>query len=308
MNKFDSVGGFKPYKRERNPINKIELPYNKIKAYDMDTEMEVKLLTLDEYAENVNNIAFFILSNSRDEFVNVTDYTVEDGVVKFKMPKIEEGKYYPQIMDSSGKVYSSTDNEYIDVVYNRESRVNELFPIIKDQVIDEVTPAVKQYLLDNKEQFTGPNGKQGVRGDKGEKGEKGDRGLRGNRGPEGEKGDTGEPGPQGEKGDRGFRGNRGAPGPQGPEGEKGDKGDTGAVDFDSITEEQIEMLRGPEGPQGPQGERGADGVINTIEGHFALQGDETGDLWLYYHDETTPPEFEVDDDNNIWMLFEAESV
>ena len=126
---------------EKTPVNQIVMPYDQIKAYDMDTNLTLELKRENETAKDVNDIAFFILANSKDEYTNVENYSVENGVVNFTMPKVDTDKYYPQIMDKQGRVYSSNDNQFIDVVYNRESRVNELFPMIKHEVIEKVTPA-----------------------------------------------------------------------------------------------------------------------------------------------------------------------
>ena len=216
---------------EKKPVNQIVMPYDQIKAYDMDTNLTLELKRENETAKDVNDIAFFILANSKDEYTNVENYSVENGVVNFTMPKVDTDKYYPQIMDKQGRVYSSNDNQFIDVVYNRESRVNELFPMIKNEIIEKVTPAVKQYVLDNKEEFS----IKGDKGDKGDRGERGKQGYKGNRGEKGEKGDRGEKGEKGDKGERGFRGNRGEKGERGEQGikgdkgEKGDKGDTGGI-------------------------------------------------------------------------------
>ena len=227
---------------EKTPVNQIVMPYDQIKAYDMDTNLTLELKRENETAKDVNDIAFFILANSKDEYTNVENYSVENGVVNFTMPKVDTDKYYPQIMDKQGRVYSSNDNQFIDVVYNRESRVNELFPMIKHEVIEKVTPAVKQYVMDNKEEFS-IKGEKGDKGDKGDRGERGKQGYKGNRGEKGEKGDRGEQGSQGEKGERGFRGNRGEKGErglQGIQGEKGDKGDKG--DMGNITQINPNLL------------------------------------------------------------------
>ena len=227
---------------EKTPVNQIVMPYDQIKAYDMDTNLTLELKRENETAKDVNDIAFFILANSKDEYTNVENYSVENGIVNFTMPKVDTDKYYPQIMDKQGRVYSSNDNQFIDVVYNRESRVNELFPMIKNEVIEKVTPAVKQYVMDNKEEFS-IKGEKGDKGDKGDRGERGKQGYKGNRGEKGEKGDRGEKGEKGERGERGFRGNRGEKGErgeQGIQGEKGDKGDKG--DTGGITNTGVENL------------------------------------------------------------------
>ena len=87
------------------------------------------------------------------------------------------------------------------------------------------------------------------------------------------------------KGDKGDKGDTGATGPQGP---KGDTGDVGP--------------QGPQGDQGPKGDQGESGITVPISGMFTLSGDENGDLWAYYTDGSVPPEFEVDENNNIYYI------
>ena len=77
----------------------------------------------------------------------------------------------------------------------------------------------------------------------------------------------------------------GATGPQGP------KGDTGATG-----------PQGPQGDQGPKGEQGESGITVPISGMFTLAGDANGDLWAYYAEGSTPPAFEVDENNNIYYI------
>ena len=258
---------------QKTPVNQIVMPYDQIKAYDMDTNLTLELKRENETATDVNDIAFFILANSKDEYTNVENYSVENGVVNFTMPKVDTDKYYPQIMDKQGRVYSSNDNQFIDVVYNRESRVNELFPMIKHEVIEKVTPAVKQFVMDNKEQFS-ITGKPGVKGDKGDKGDRGLRGYQGNRGEKGDKGDKGEKGDKGDRGPRGYQGNR------------GEKGDTGSIDLETITPEQIEMLRGEKGEKGDKGEDGTvtfdeltDNQLEMLMPKIEFELDEHGNLY-----------------------------
>lgn len=108
------------------------------------------------------------------------------------------------------------------------------------------------------------------RGDKGEQGDKGDKG---------EKGDTGPRGPQGIKGPAGVQGAKGDTGPQGPQGIQGEQGETG--------------------PAGPRGESGVTVPISTL---FTLSGDEDGNLYAYFADGSVPPDFEVDEDGNIFYI------
>ena len=42
-----------------------------------------------------------------------------------------------------------------------------------------------------------------------------------------------------------------------------------------------------------------------VSGLFSLAGDEDGNLWAYYADGDTPPEFEVDENGNIYYVTPA---
>ena len=108
------------------------------------------------------------------------------------------------------------------------------------------------------------------KGEKGDVGPRGYQGLQGPEGPQGSTGATGAQGPQGEKGDTG---------PQGPQGPQG--------------------IPGPKGDQGPQGESG---ITAQASGLFTLSGDADGDLWAYYADGDNPPEFETEENGNIYYI------
>ncbi len=95
-------------------------------------------------------------------------------------------------------------------------------------------------------------------------------------GPTGVQGPAGSQGPQGIQGPIGATGEPGTMGPQGPQ--------------------------GPMGPQGPSGPQGESGVTVPISGLFTLTGDADGNLYASYADGSTPPKFEVDDQNNIYYV------
>lgn len=61
-------------------------------------------------------------------------------------------------------------------------------------------------------------------------------------------------------------------------------------------------IKGEKGEQGKRGERGESGVAVPINGFFNLSGDEEGNLWCYYANESTPPAFEVDAEGNIYYI------
>lgn len=77
----------------------------------------------------------------------------------------------------------------------------------------------------------------------------------------------------------------GAPGTQGPKGEKGEPGE-----------------KGEKGDPGEQGERGDSGITVPVSGFYTLSGDEEGNLWAYYADGDTPPQFETDEEGNIFAI------
>ncbi|MBU9745740.1 collagen-like protein [Lachnospiraceae bacterium ASD3451] len=99
----------------------------------------------------------------------------------------------------------------------------------------------------------------------------------GPQGPQGLKGDTGE------QGLRGPQGIQGVSGPQGPTGAAGATGPQGPVG-----------PKGDAGPQGLQGMRGESGVTVPVSTLYTLSVDEAGDLFVYYVDGSTPPEFDYD--------------
>lgn len=74
-------------------------------------------------------------------------------------------------------------------------------------------------------------------------------------------------------------------GPQGPPGPEGPTGPEGQI--------------GPPGPQGPPGESG---ITVPVNGFITLSVDEKGDLYAHYPDDRTAPDFEIDDDGNIYYI------
>ena len=64
-------------------------------------------------------------------------------------------------------------------------------------------------------------------------------------------------------------------------------------------------LKGEKGDKGDTGEKGAtgeSGVTMPANGMIALSGDENGNLWCYYPDADSPPQFETDDTGNIYYI------
>lgn len=182
---------------EQDPVNWIDINNNVIKAVDLETPMTLTLMH-EETKAPVNGITYFIISKDGENYVPVSDYSIENGVVTFKMPAVDKGTYYPQIMDNSGKVYSSLNSTFIEVTYNLVSRYTEVFPIIKKEIIDYMEPVLKNYLMNNADLFSGPEGAPGDDFEYSDFTQEQLDALTGPRGP------------------RGFDGNRGKTGPAGP--------------------------------------------------------------------------------------------
>ncbi len=83
----------------------------------------------------------------------------------------------------------------------------------------------------------------------------------------------------------------------GPVGPKGDKGDTGATG-----PQGPQGIQGEKGEKGEKGEQGASGIMVPISGMFSLEGDKDGNLWAYYADGDSAPEFETDENGNIYYI------
>lgn len=103
-------------------------------------------------------------------------------------------------------------------------------------------------------------------------------------GVKGEQGPRGLQGVQGIQGPKGATGATGATGPQGPQG-----------------------IQGPAGQMGPQGPAGESGITTPVSGMYALAVDDAGDLWCYYDDSGSPPNFEYDEEaGDLYIVFEEE--
>ena len=144
----------------------------------------------------------------------------------------------------------------------------------------------------------GSAGPQGIQGPAGETGPQGPQGPSGPAGPQGATGPVGPQGPAGETGPEGPKGDAGATGPQGETGPAGPAGETGP--------QGPQGIQGPPGPQGPKGEPGENGVTTPISGFINFAVDSAGDLYVYYSDGDTPPDFYYDEtDGNLYYETEA---
>lgn len=75
---------------------------------------------------------------------------------------------------------------------------------------------------------------------------------------------------------------------------------------DLIARRDAGEFKGDKGDKGDTGPQGESGISVPISGMFTLTGDVDGNLWAYYADGSDPPEFEVDENNNIYYITPGE--
>ena len=71
---------------------------------------------------------------------------------------------------------------------------------------------------------------------------------------------------------------------------------------DLISRRDAGEFKGEPGDPGQQGPPGESGVVVPVSGMFTLAGDADGNLWAYYADGSDPPQFETDEDGNIYYI------
>lgn len=246
---------------KREPLNEIKLPLNEIKAVDNYTPLSVTLLR-SGVAYTPTHLESFRLTPDHIQYIHVRNYEIQDNEIAFTLPSIASGTYYLEIIDDEGYVYESGDYNYLKVNPSLiEARTLSYLSRYELTIADTVKK-VKQFVLDNSEQFRGEQGPQGEPGPAGE-GLRGPQGLPGTPGQDGNvefssltpgqiemlKGDPGEPGPPGEDGVDGVDGVDGEPGPPGEpgvdgiDGQPGPPGQDGTVVFEELTQEQLNMIK-----------------------------------------------------------------
>src|SRR5699024_10160453 len=104
---------------------------------------------------------------------------------RFKFPVLISGRYYIEIKDIEGKLYTTKDEQYFDVVHSLGETMHIQYNNIAEMIVRDITPEVIDFIHEHSSEFRGPQG---------EKGDKGDRGLRGFPGMDGPPGPPGADG------------------------------------------------------------------------------------------------------------------
>ena len=196
-----------------NPVNKIDLDSNIIKANDVNSIINIKITDVNNNPVNLENeIEYFYLVRN-NKYYPVTDITFNNEGLSFKLPNLYKGLYKIEIKDTKGSIYPANDNVSILLNQSFESGKESEFFNIRESILKDFNDIVNE----NSENF---------KGEKGDKGDKGEQGIQGIKGDKGDKGSQGIQGIQGVKGNKGDKGDQGEQGEQGIQGIKGDKGDT----------------------------------------------------------------------------------
>src|SRR5699024_9946502 len=210
------------------PVNRMEASHNVIKIGDSTSSIELNLLDAGGYTVNAaDNIKYFVMTKGSNEYYEITDYDVEEGILSFRLPEVEAGIYTLEVATLDGRIFSASSSDvFIHVNDSFVSGKKKAYISYRDEILKDVIPLVEDYLENNIDDVVvGPEGTTEYQV------------TDGRQGPPGPAGADVEPGLQGPPGPAGADG---APGPQGPPGPAGADGEPG--------------------PQGPPGPAGADGV------------------------------------------------
>ena len=152
---------------DTRPVNHIEVPYNVVKSSDTSTELEMQLIEKENVVVSPN-IKQFKLTEDGTQAVNVEEYHVVGNTIYFTLPNTPNNRYYIEVELADGRVFSSRDDEYIDVVQSLNGAQQLIYPSIKDDVIENVLPEIQLFMVENSDEFKGDKGEPGEKGDPGD--------------------------------------------------------------------------------------------------------------------------------------------
>lgn len=215
-----------------------------------------------------------------------TDITTPIFVCKVNPSNIDEGA-----IESSNE-FTALERVYAELEELKKNGLKGDAATVKVGTTTTGNPGTKADVTNSGDEhaavlnFVIPQGPQGETGPTGPQGAAGPQGIQGLQGPQGDMGPQGPTGPQGSKGATG------ATGPQGPKGDTGPQGPQG--------------IQGIQGPKGDKGDPGESGVTTPVSNFINLAVDENGNLYIYYSDGDTPPDFYYEENTgNLYYETEA---
>ena len=220
---------------DNKPVNNIETNGNLIRVNDRTSEIQLTLKDINgNDAKLTDKLTYFYLTNDNKHLYKVTDYSIDNNIITFKMPPVPRGLFRIEIKDSNGIIYPSGDDVEITVKISLEEGINTAYFTYQDIVTSHVEKTALKYIDEHPEKFKGQDGKDGIDGKDGKDGLNGRNGKDGIDGKDGLNGIDGQDGKDGEKGEKGDKGDKGEKGDKGDKGEKGEKGDTGTLANEKI--------------------------------------------------------------------------
>lgn len=198
---------------KNKPVNTIETNGDVIRVNDRTSEIQLTLKDINgNDAKLTDTLDYFYLTNDNKHLYEVTDYSIENNIITFKMPPVPRGLFRIEIKDSNGVIYPSGDDVEITVKISLEEGINTAYLTYQDIVTNHVEKTALKYIDEHPEKFKGQDGKDGVDGKDGKDGKDG---LNGRDGKDGQDGINGRDGVDGRDGKDGV---------DGLDGEKGEKG------------------------------------------------------------------------------------
>ena len=138
-----------------NPVNRIDLDSNIIKANDINSVININITDVNNNPVNLENeIEYFYLVRN-NKYYPVTDITFNNEGISFKLPNLYRGLYKIEIKDKEGSIYPANDNVSILLNQSFESGKETQYISMKSDIINSVEPIIINYIEENSEQFKG---------------------------------------------------------------------------------------------------------------------------------------------------------
>ncbi len=132
---------------EKKPVNSIETNGNLIRVNDRTSEIKLTLKDINgDHAKIGDPLTYFYLTNDNKHLYEVTEYSIDDHIITFKMPPVPRGLFRIEIKDSNGVIYPSGDDIEITVKISLEDGINTAYFTYQDIVTNHVEQTALKYI------------------------------------------------------------------------------------------------------------------------------------------------------------------
>jgi len=94
-------------------------------------------------------------------YIDITDFSVVDGILNITLPPIPRGTYNLEIKDEDGRFYPAEGKLRLEMLPSTYDAKEYVFTVYYEQVLDDVEQMVAQYIIDNPDGFKGEKGEKG---------------------------------------------------------------------------------------------------------------------------------------------------